>query len=138
MKSILAIILLQFLFPTDQDKDITSIKLTLQTRGNQKIIAVNPKSTEIEINGSITNTSTKPQEWKQLLEYLSKINLSKLSDYKSSGTQSHVDAAYITQLQVTKGAEVFQSESFDHSNPPKELSKLVKLMISKIPKDLQP
>jgi heat shock protein HslJ len=131
----LLIVLLLHLFQISKTNSITAVKLILQTRGIQKEVTVTQKLTLIDVNGKISKHTTKAQTWKQLIKSLSNVDMQKLDSYKSAGTQSQVDAAYITQLQVSKDSKLYTSNSFDHSNPPKELSQTVKLMLSQFPTD---
>ena len=70
------------------------------------------------------------KDWNELVGYFEKIDLEKLSEYKDPTQKRFYDGAPIGKLDVHYKDKDYESKSFDHGTPPKEIEKLVNKIIS--------
>jgi heat shock protein HslJ len=96
---------------------------------------------DININDSIVsmskNRDTKPvskaisrDTWNQLHALLGAINLDSISTLKSPTEARFYDGASIGTLKISKNGTVYESATFDHGTPPREIEALVKEILS--------
>ncbi len=69
-------------------------------------------------------------DWNELSDLYLKIKPEDLSKFKVPSENRFVDAAAIANLRVIYEGQLYESESFDHGNPPKEIKDLVNKIIS--------
>ena len=120
-----------------QSPAVTSVELSLRTRGSMKSIQMNSLQTTVEVNGQTTTLKTSPRQWQQIIQQLNAVKVDELSSLPVNAERSSVDAAYITHLRVMAQGQTYESPQFDHSNPPRQLASVVKTLIGSIPKKLQ-
>ncbi len=116
------------------DETPTSVQLTFQTRGSQKSITVDARQTEIVINGERQRVPTTPTQWANVEKAVKALNLNRLASLKAPSNRSHADAAFAAQVLVTTARTTYESATFDHPNPPRELVALVKALVDAAPK----
>jgi heat shock protein HslJ len=96
---------------------------------------------DIDINDSIVLVSktrdAKPvskaisrDTWNQLHALLGAINLDSISTLKSPTEARFYDGASIGTLKISKNGTVYESATFDHGTPPREIEALVKEILS--------
>jgi heat shock protein HslJ len=96
---------------------------------------------EITINDSIVSISkdrkgepiTKKcskQEWNKLASLLNDIHLDSISGLKAPTEARFYDGASIGKLKIEMNNSTYESSSFDHGKPPKEIEALVKEILS--------
>ena len=72
-----------------------------------------------------------PKEEKEAFSKLmSELDVSKLGDIESPSKTHQYDAAPAAFLKVTKGDEVYMTQSFDHGKPPKTLDPIIEKILS--------
>jgi len=69
-------------------------------------------------------------DWNEIAESFTKIKLEELEELKAPSEKRFHDGASIAHLRVVYEGKLYQTESFDHGNPPKEIKKLVNKLIS--------
>lgn len=97
------------------------------TRGHRQIIEINSEKTHIESTAKQIDTVliTPKENWKTLVTEANKIDLSTLATLKAPSKKHMFDGAAAASLLVTKANTTYQSASFDHGNPPKEIADLI-------------
>jgi hypothetical protein len=134
MKTVLALVATVILGSTcsnkkQSDLDNTVIEYTANTRGfYQKIILANHKlSVSNERNGTEkpTGTAIADADWKELVMAFQTIELNDLATLKAPTKKRFHDGAAIANLKIVHQEKTYQSTSFDHGTPPKEIEKLV-------------
>lgn len=68
-------------------------------------------------------------ELQNLATAFEEINLEQLEELEASSEKRKYDAAPHATLRVSKDGKLFQTKSFDHGNPPKEIKKFIELLI---------
>ncbi len=115
-------------------KPISSVELTLSTRGTTKTLTVSATRAVVDINGTKQSQKTDPAQWKKLLAQFNALELSTLPNLKAPTDRSAVDAAYSATLRVTTPQGSYETASFDHPNPPKQLVALIRTLVESAPK----
>jgi len=69
-------------------------------------------------------------DWSKLMDALNTIDLKNISTFKAPTQARLYDGAASAQLTITKESHSFESNSFDHGKPPKEIEALVKEILS--------
>lgn len=104
---------------------IASITLNESTRGFRREIVITEKEYILNENSVSSKRKLSAEDWKEILKICAKINLEELSNLKSPSKKRANDAALQANIEVQIGRRKYQSATFDHDNPPKELVKLV-------------
>ena len=114
------------------DFSTSSITYTAQSRGvylsvwveNQKVWVIkgrNEKPYEVVLTA---------QEMKELESIFSAMNLEKVPSLKAPTAKRLYDVAAIANLAISDGGKAYISKSFDHGFPPKDIEKIVTLLVS--------
>jgi hypothetical protein len=115
-----------------QDNNMT-ISYTAITRGTYKNVTVSEQKVIVNNSRGKEATVTYPcskDDWNEITRLLSDVDASKLTDLKAPSTKSHYDGALAATLKLTIDGKDISSPSFDHGNPPKEISELVNKLLS--------
>jgi hypothetical protein len=113
------------------DLPATEIEYSAVSRGLYKVIVVHNKTVSIT-NGRNTQpveSKISDAKWKQIVTEFSKIKLENLSALKGPTEKRFYDGAAIGNLKVTKNQKVYETAGFDNGYPPKEIEKLVNLLL---------
>ena len=117
----------------NQDKSVTNEEIILvysaNSRGfykkitfqNQTIYVSNERS-EKEMPEIVKVSDA---DWKQIVKYIKGINLNTVSKLESPTKKRLYDGAAIAGLKITYKGKTYETASFDHGFPPKEIKKLV-------------
>jgi hypothetical protein len=114
------------------DFSTSSITYTAQSRGvylsvwveNQKVWVIkgrNEKPYEILLTA---------QEMKELESAFSVLNVEKVPSLKAPTAKRLYDGAAIANLAISAHGKPYTSKSFDHGFPPKDIEKIVTLLVS--------
>jgi hypothetical protein len=114
------------------DFSTSSITYTAQSRGvylsvwmeNQRVWVIkgkNEKPYEVVLTA---------QEMKELESTFSVLNLEKVSSLKAPTAKRLYDGAAMATLAIISDKKPFTSKSFDHGFPPKDIEKIVTLLVS--------
>ena len=68
--------------------------------------------------------------WKSLVEATKKIDLINLSTIEPPSTNHQFDGAPLARLTITQNGSSYETQSFDHGNPPRAIANLVKEILS--------
>lgn len=107
-------------------QNIVSIKLIEATRGVHKEIFLTEKNCVVIDNSQTKKKDIGTQTWQRINTACEKIELENLSKYHSTSQKRANDAALQATLEITTKTKMYQSNIFDHDNPPKEFVDLIK------------
>ena len=114
------------------NQDSISFEYSAISRGQFLEIKANKKTTSIKKNRSdaaIINP-TEEKKWKALINTLKSMPVENIPNLKAPSEKRFFDGAAIASLKITYEGKTYESQSFDHGNPPKEIAELVKEMLS--------
>ncbi|AXG73621.1 hypothetical protein DVK85_05000 [Flavobacterium arcticum] len=139
MKKLLPLLVITLLFAAGcassalkKESEYIAFEYEAMTRGAYKKVIVK-QDTVITLNSRDTapiTTGLKKGDWNKLLSALQKVDLDKISELKPPSTRSHVDAALAANLKVIRKDKTYQSNGFDHGNPPAEIKVLVEEILA--------
>ncbi|NDI98479.1 hypothetical protein GWA97_05285 [Flavobacterium sp. LaA7.5] len=139
MKKLLPLLVITMLFAAGcassalkKQSEYIAFEYEAMTRGAYKKVIVK-QDTFITITGRDAMPITKGLkngDWNKLLSALEKVELDKISELKPPSTRSHTDAALAANLKVIKKDKTYQSNGFDHGNPPAEIKELVQQILA--------
>jgi len=113
------------------DMTSTQIEYSAMSRGLYKKIMVQNKTVSI-INGKNTEaveSKISDAKWKQIAAEFSKVNLETIPTLKAPSEKRFYDGAAIANLKVVQNQKTYETKGFDNGNPPKEIEKLVNLLL---------
>lgn len=117
----------------------TMIEYTANTRGFYQNIIVRNQEAFIthDRSGKTTPQLVKitDEVWKTMIADFQKINLEKMPTLKSPTNKRFYDGAAIGTLKITHEGKIYESQSFDHGNPPAEIEKIVTLVTALVKKE---
>jgi len=119
---------------TSNDKAGSTISFEYEamTRGSYKKVVVT-KDSIVTIKDhtmkDIVSKPTKKGDWDYLVSTTAKTNLEGLQNLKAPSTKSHADAALAANLKVIKDGKTYSTPTFDHGNPPAEISGVVSRIV---------
>ena len=80
--------------------------------------------------GNPINKVCNDSDWYSLLILLKEVNLEKLPELKAPSKDFQFDGAAKSRLKVLSDGKTYETQPFDHGNPPKEIVELVKELLS--------
>jgi len=117
-----------------QDIETAVIEYTANTRGfYQKITVKNQMLTvskDRDGNDKPVPTKISDADWKELVDCFKKVELDSLSKLKAPTEKRFYDGAAIANLKITFKDKTYETDSFDHGFPPKEIKKFVNTITS--------
>ena len=131
MKLLLMFYTIPFMFlnKCSLGNDILESKLhyEISTRGTYKKISIEnqkmylAKSTE-NIGEEVTVSS---EDWKEIITLFEAVNLEKIKGITSETSKRASDRVYHARFKVENKGKKYETNEFDHGNPPKEIEKLI-------------
>ena len=117
-----------------QDIETAVIEYTANTRGfYQKIIVKNQMVTvskDRDGNDKLVPKKISDAKWKDLLDCFKTMELDSLPKLKAPSEKRFYDGAAIANLKITFKDKAYETDSFDHGFPPKEIKKFVNTITS--------
>ncbi|QBN19409.1 hypothetical protein [Flavobacterium nackdongense] len=114
---------------TKNDLKLAVMEYTASTRGFYQKITIENQMVSVSKDRSGTEkpivTKISDKDWKELVSYFEAIHLESLSTLKAPTEKRFHDGAAIANLKVTYQDKSFQTEAFDHGNPPESIKKIV-------------
>lgn len=109
----------------------TQIEYSAMSRGYYKSIVVENKSVSVtkERNADAVKSNIDDSKWNQIVSAFSKVNLENLSTLKAPTDKRTYDGAAIGNLKIIKDGKTYETPGFDNGFPPKEIEKLVNLLV---------
>ena len=113
------------------DMTKTQLEYTAVSRGIYKKIIVQNKTATVTNGRNAEAVEIKIDEakWKQIATEFSKINLENIPNLKAPTEKRFYDGAAIGNLKVTQNQKTYETKGFDNGFPPKEIEKLVNLLV---------
>ncbi len=97
------------------------------TRGSFKQVKIG--DSKILVQKSQTENAEavdcKKEEWDKLIDLLNTVHLENLSKLEAPSKAHQYDGALAASLTITKDGKSYQTPTFDHGKPPKEIEPLV-------------
>lgn len=117
---------------SNQSKENYVIDYTTSSRGVYNQIIINEKIiSSFQKRGVEPNSKPCDEKnWNTIIEMLGSIDIETISTLKAPSKAFQYDGAAIAHLKITKGDKTYESEPFDHGNPPKYIAELVKEILS--------
>ena len=117
-----------------QDIETAVIEYTASTRGfYQKITVKNQMVTvskDRDGNDKPVPKKISDAEWKDILDCFETMELDSLPQLKAPTEKRFYDGAAIANLKITFKDKAYETDSFDHGFPPKEIKKFVNTITS--------
>ncbi len=113
------------------DMNSIQIEYSAVSRGLFKKIIVQNKTATVT-NGRNTQAVEKKiddAKWKQIVTEFSKVNLENIPNLKAPTEKRFYDGAAIGNLKITQNQKTYETKGFDNGFPPKEIEKLVNLLV---------
>ncbi|NHM06091.1 hypothetical protein G4D82_02560 [Flavobacterium sp. CYK-4] len=112
-----------------QDIETAVIEYTANTRGFfQKIVVQNQKfgiSKDRSNENPTVDQKISTADWKKIIEAFQEVDLEGLPTYKGPTEKRFYDGAAIANVKITYQGKTYNSQAFDHNNPPVEIEKLI-------------
>jgi hypothetical protein len=117
-----------------QDIQSAVIEYTANTRGFYQKITVKNQMVTVskDRNGNDKTVAVKisDADWNELVGCFKKVKLDSLAKLKAPTEKRFYDGAAIADLKITYKDKTYESTSFDHGFPPKEIKKFVNKITS--------
>lgn len=131
MKLLLMFLTIPFLFfnKCNSNKDTLESKLQYEifTRGSFKKISI--ENQKMYLSTSRDNTGKEitipAKDWKEIITLFEAIDLSKIDGLTSENKDRAGDKVYHARFKVENKGKKYETDEFDHGNPPKEIEKLI-------------
>ena len=113
------------------DMTSTQIEYSAQSRGYYKSIVAQNKTVSVT-NGrdaAPVQSNLDDAKWNEIVTAFSKVKPENLSSLKAPTDKRTYDGAAIGNLKITKDGKTYETQGFDNGYPPKEIEKLVNLLV---------
>ncbi len=113
------------------DMKSTQIEYSALSRGYYKVITVENKTVSVvkERNAEAVKSNIDDAKWNKIVDAFSKVNLESLNTLKAPTDKRTYDGAAIGNLKIVKDGKTYETPGFDNGFPPKEIEKLVNLLV---------
>ena len=112
-----------------QDIETAVIEYTATTRGfYQQIVVQNQKFTATKDrngNEKLVQQNISKSDWKKMIDAFQEVDLEGIPNLKGPTEKRFYDGAAIANIKVTYKGRTYETNGFDHGNPPVEIEKLV-------------
>jgi len=136
---ILGLVLMTFFIATNGCEDMkdTVIEYNAMSRGYYRTVVVKDQAVTVttQRKGEPITTKLSQEDLKVIADMVNDIDLEGVPDLKAPTEARFYDGAPIANLKITKDGEVYESQSFDHGQPPAQLKKLVEKLLSYAPEE---
>lgn len=113
-----------------QEKEYT-IKYSAISRGIFKEITVNRSTISFvnDRNSKPTVKSCKEEIWSDIMSKLDSVDLESIHKLEGPTQKRFYDGAAHASLKITIGEKIYETQSFDHDEPPKEIALLCNKLV---------
>ncbi|MEN2398299.1 hypothetical protein GKZ90_0000790 [Flavobacterium sp. MC2016-06] len=113
------------------DMTSTEIEYSAVSRGFYKKVFVQNKSVSVTNgrNEKAVESKIDQTKWNKITAEFSKLNLESIPTLKAPTEKRFHDGAAIGNLKVTTNGKTYETQGFDNGFPPKEIEKLVNLLV---------
>ncbi|SHF98398.1 hypothetical protein SAMN05444396_103252 [Flavobacterium segetis] len=124
---------------TAQDMGNTVIEYTASSRGFYQKITVKNETLTVSRNRNVDDkaiiSKINPSNWKSVVLLFQELKLEDLKELKAPSEKRFYDGAAIASLKISIKDKNYETSSFDHGFPPKEIKQLVDKINSLVKKD---
>ncbi|MUP45286.1 hypothetical protein E0K83_05950 [Gramella sp. BOM4] len=113
-------------------EEVEKIQYEMYTRGSSTTIDISKEEIEVistGLNADQSSMKLKEEEWEGLVETMKVLDIEKLKDLEVSSDLRASDAAPHAVLKLHKNDTVYESNTFDHGNPPQSIRPLVQAIL---------
>ncbi|WP_242117349.1 hypothetical protein [Aestuariivivens sediminicola] len=125
------------LFHTDCNRvtpyqEAMQLDYLITSRGIYRHISITEKSisTQNKRFGDTIHKKCPAKAWESITSIIKTLSLESLDDLEPPSKKHQVDRAALATLTIQYKGKVYQTEGFDHGNPPEAIAKLVKEILS--------
>jgi hypothetical protein len=120
-----------------EDMKDTIIEYNAMSRGFYLNVAVKNENVIVmtERRGEAKTTKLSQDTLKEIVDMVKEIDLEGMPDLKSPTEKRYYDGAAIGTLKITRNGEVYESQAFDHGEPPAAIKKLVDKLMTFVPQE---
>ena len=113
------------------DMTSTTIAYSAMSRGYFKQITVQNQTVWVEKERGKDAVESKidAAKWKHIVAEFEKINLESIPTLKAPTEKRFYDGAAIGNLKIVHNQKTYETQGFDNGFPPKEIEKLVNLLV---------
>lgn len=113
------------------DMKSTKIEYSALSRGFYKKILVENESVSVTNarDGQPVESKIDAAKWNAIVAEFDKVNLENLPNLKAPTEKRFYDGAAIGNLKITTNGKTYETKGFDNGFPPKEIEKLVNLLV---------
>lgn len=115
---------------SQKSSDEITINYKATTRGSNISIEVTSKIFKKIENGTEFTTKTSSSYWNELTSLINELKLEEIESFEPPSNKRLYDGALHAVLTITINNKSFNSQTFDHGNPPKELKKLLEKVLN--------
>lgn len=115
-----------------QEMKLTTLEYSAVSRGYYLNITVaDEKLSMTKKRGELPKEYTlTDKDWKELAELYKFVKLEEIPNYKAPSEKRFYDGAAIGTFRVTYDGKTYESQGFDHGNPPVEIAGIVNKLVS--------
>lgn len=106
------------------------ITYNASTRGKTIQVKISSKIIEKNENENKIRRETPTSYWNEIKRLINKLNLEDINSFKPSSDKRLYDGALHATLNINLKSKVYESQTFDHGNPPKELKEIVEKVLN--------
>ncbi|WP_242203851.1 META domain-containing protein [Aestuariivivens insulae] len=112
--------------------DDIKIEYSASSRGFRKQIIITKEtiSTVNKLKGDTITKNCSPAHWERITKALKPIEVETISALEPPSKDHQFDGAAIARLRITQNGKTYETQAFDHGNPPKTIAELVKEILS--------
>lgn len=109
-----------------------SMEYVVSSRGIYKKIKINNKTvyTINERGGNPIEKECTNTDWNKLLTPLKGFEIEQIPDLEPPSKKHQFDGAAMARLIITSKGKTYETQPFDHGNPPDEIAELIDKMVS--------
>lgn len=114
------------------NQEAISMEYSIRSRRTFKHISVNKKniSTQNHSGEAPLIEPCSKTDWENIIKVLKSVDIENIPNLKAPSEKRFYDGAAIAHLKIIYEGKTYESQSFDHGNPPKNIAELVKEILS--------
>ncbi|WP_348800236.1 hypothetical protein [Flavobacterium adhaerens] len=116
----------------NQDLITAKIEYVANTRGFYAKTVVENKTLSLttERDGKSESSALTDSQLSSLIAAFEKVNLEEIPNLKAPSQKRFHDGAAMANLKITYKGKTYESQTFDHGNPPEKIKKIVNILLS--------
>ncbi|OEK09335.1 hypothetical protein A8C32_11475 [Flavivirga aquatica] len=117
---------------TKIDQNAVSIEYTANSRGSFKHISITKKRISLVNKRDVKPISKECNQasWNKLMKIFKDLDIKNIPNLEAPSKKRFFDGAAIARLKITCNGTVYETPSFDHGNPHKDITNLVNEIMS--------